>query len=180
MDDLSPSVYRSADIIARRVQRRAWHPGADLSEDARQEALLAAVVATRRVDKSKSTGVLFVRKRMEGAVADFFKREDHLSRSHRRKVKSGQADNLRNVSIGYAVHLPDRCSDFTPGIDVRSDVASLYRYLTLGQRRTVWALLHTENGSEAAALLGVTTKTFHSRVHAITLYLRSVVFQHAA
>jgi RNA polymerase sigma factor (sigma-70 family) len=66
-----------------------------LREDAEQEAALAVLVAMARFDPSRGTrSHTFLGYRAAGAVADWWRREDPATRSHRRAIKAGDATGI--------------------------------------------------------------------------------------
>ena len=70
-----------------------------LRDDARQEALLAAWRAERRYDSDRSSPSTFAKRCATGAVLDFLRQEDPLSRVERKRVKDGLREDIHFVEI---------------------------------------------------------------------------------
>lgn len=86
--EFGPDIMRELDFSARAVRPR-------LREDARQEAALAVLQALPRFDPARGACLrTFVSARARGAVLDFCRRSDPLSRQHRKKVRDGDAEEV--------------------------------------------------------------------------------------
>ena len=101
MVEFSQRVYLTAAIIANRAPR-------EHREDARQALLMAATKAMPAYDADRGASVeTFLEHRMRGAVRDFLRGCDELSRRHRQRVKLGLADAPRRVPARNASLVAD-------------------------------------------------------------------------
>ena len=88
MESLPSGITKSIVYAARHV------PGY-LREDAEQEAALGVLIAMARFDPSRGARLhTFLDYRAAGAVADWWRREDPATRSHRRAINAGDATGI--------------------------------------------------------------------------------------
>jgi RNA polymerase sigma factor (sigma-70 family) len=139
--------------LERRVSWAVRNVPPQLREDAQQEAWLGIVAASPRFDGRCSLST-FVARRANGAVQDYLRREDPLSRSERRKVKSGMTDAPRHVGVEHAALV---CVEGgQQGAALSADIRDWLPLLTKRQRTVILGLLAGESQSEISSRLGVT------------------------
>jgi RNA polymerase sigma factor (sigma-70 family) len=137
-------IYRQADIVASRfVSRLPQHLRAQTHDDARQEALLAALQVQSRIDATISTGRHFTERRMIGALLDFARRETGGRRRH-----------LKFPLEPLPLHLPDESMYLDRSIK-SSEVRSWIRFLSGNEARVFEGLLADLEYHEIAASIGL-------------------------
>jgi len=90
--------------LARRVARHAAArvPAGAAREEAVSAGLLGLVEAADRFDPTRGVPFdAFARRRVQGAVLDFLRAEDPLSRDDRKKRRSGQSDAAEPEFVSY-------------------------------------------------------------------------------
>jgi RNA polymerase sigma factor (sigma-70 family) len=98
---------------------------ADLREDARQEAWIGVLDAVSRFHPEMAALRTFAVRRARGAVLDFLRREDPLSRLHRRQIKRGEAFDVEHVNLPFDLAIPDMSDRVIQGIDLERLIAKL-------------------------------------------------------
>lgn len=131
----------------------------ELQEDARQEAWLGVLEALPRYDSSRGYNVnTFVHQRALGAVKDFLRREDPATRTHRRLIKLGEAQQLFFEEIDPIVE--------TLASKVPSVLAAL---LHQDSALTIQRQLNRLNAEERAVIYGTYWRELAPRFLAVEL-----------
>ncbi len=138
-----PGVFCLESTVNYYVARYAPCIPSRLIEDLRQSAWVGAIRAANRFDASCGVALrTYADRLVRGAVKDFLRGEDPLSRDHRRDVKAGLAEAPTHLELDAPVadhregfQIPAAACDPT----VASDVQRLLRYLDRRQKRIVTA-----------------------------------------
>jgi RNA polymerase sigma factor (sigma-70 family) len=157
--------------IARRFQRRV--PPCVTFDDLASAGMIGLIHAVDNFDQSRGLKFrTYAQHRIWGAMQDFLRDEDPLSRTERRRVR---ASALTMSATGYATHatvsldqIPVRllASPAQPGLAIRSEVRQARRCLSTRENRVIELLYDFDwLAREVAAELGVN----ESRVSQIKL-----------
>jgi RNA polymerase sigma factor (sigma-70 family) len=139
--------------LERRVSWAVRNVPPQLREDAKQEAWLAIVAASSRFD-GRCALASFVARRADGAVQDYLRREDPLSRSERRKVKAGLKSAPIHVAMEHAVIV--RVAGDQEAAALSAEARDWLLLLTKRQRAMMRDWLNGESQAEISVRLGVT------------------------
>lgn len=91
------TIQRCVQNIARSMARKTSEDVDDLT----QEGMLGAWLAVPKWDGVRGTLAGWCSLRARGAMIDYLRRKDHLSRSHRKLVKEGKAVEPKIISLDY-------------------------------------------------------------------------------
>jgi RNA polymerase sigma factor (sigma-70 family) len=128
-----------------------------LRDDAEAEALAALVDAYQRFDPTKASWTTYALPRARGAILDFLRRWNPLSRGMRAKVKTGQIHDVVRVSADTKDRYGRSILDQIPAIeasekDIIHAVDSVKRIslLPMRLRKVIKARLHGSSIAEIA------------------------------
>ena len=91
--DIQSCVHNIARSMARKTSEDV--------EDLTQEGMLGAWLASLKYNGTHGTLAGWCSLRARGAMIDYLRRKDHLSRSHRKLVKEGKAVAPKIISLDY-------------------------------------------------------------------------------
>jgi len=169
--------------LARRVARHAACrvPSHAIRDDAESAGLLGLVEAADRFDPSRGVPFdAFARRRVQGAVLDFLRGEDPLSRDERKKVRAGGNEMAEPEFVNF-----DDLADFLgaqvdghdgESILMKTHVRAKVRLLPAADQRLL-ALYYGEEQTlrEVGAALGVTESRVCQRLSGILGRLRALL-----
>ena len=142
--------------IARALSWAVRHVPLDSRDDALQEARLRYWRVAERFDDSRGVSLdTYTQKHMTGAVKDFRRSQDLLSRVQRQKVQRGAADNVTQVGLVALRWTPNR-GNSPERLAIAAEAHRLID-LTSGMGRTVLTIMCAgdKNLCETAAELGM-------------------------
>lgn len=167
--DALPDIRRYAFALKRKLPKRY-----DL-EDLVSAGVLGALQAAEAFDAALEVSFPhFANSRIRGAMLDYLRDEDHLTRRQRRRVKRGQDQDLK-ARQAPDDFLADRCVAPSPREPFSwDDGRDARRQLPL-EDRVLLALLYVEGYSvkEVAELLGLHRRTVYDRLDRIESVLHA-------
>jgi RNA polymerase sigma factor for flagellar operon FliA len=110
------TAYPMAEIIARDIHSRLPDCANVGVDDLKNIAVLAAIEVAHRFHPARGTFANYVRRRMRGAVVDFLRGLDHISRDHRRLVKK-----IEELSVKLGPGIPPSAIRLAAGVDPSKD-----------------------------------------------------------
>lgn len=169
-----------ADVIAQNshlAKRAASLAPAHLREDAEAAAMVGLWQAAQSFDESKGGLKEHLLARARGAVADFLRGWDHLSRDHRKEVKAGSCDDVCLVSSngghdGVSVMAALAVEPEAERSAIMASDLEAVDLLPIRMRAIVAACLSGETLADIGALLGVTESRVCQIVHEAEAWIR--------
>jgi len=94
---MTTAIQRCVQNIARSMARKTSEDVDDLT----QEGMLGAWLASLKYNGTHGTLAGWCSLRAKGAMLDYLRRKDHLSRWHRKMVKEGKLLDPKIISLDY-------------------------------------------------------------------------------
>lgn len=143
-------------LAAAAIAARMHIPRSVEREDLIQAGLLGYCQCLSRHDATRAKINTYAQSRMRGAMLDYLRQIDPLTRHHRRAVKTGDAPEVETVHMDPDLPVPDSRQSFAGATLARVDVERLMAVLQPRYRRAVRLYYLADlRMHEVAAALGI-------------------------